>query len=63
MDKNYDIITFISKYYLSRPRVANFAEIIKIPTFFINITFKNSKKVKRIRNYVLKCNMYKYFLI
>ena len=60
MDKNYDIITFISKYYLSRPRVANFAEII---TFFINITFKNSKKVKRIRNYVLKCNMYKYFLI
>ena len=58
MDKNYDVITFISKYFLlRRPRVANFADI-KIATMFIKTTFKGSKKVKRIRNYVLKCNLY-----
>ena len=28
------------------PRVANFADIIKIATIFIKITFKGSKKLK-----------------
>ena len=45
------------------PRVAIFAEIIKVVTMFIKIIFKDSKKLKRIRNYVLKCNLYLYFLI
>ena len=44
-------------------RVVNFADIIKIATMFIKTTFKDSKKVKRIRNYVLKCNLYLYFFI
>ena len=44
------------------PRVATFADINKVLTMFINTIFKNSKKVKRIRNYVSKCNQYLYFL-
>ena len=59
MDKNYDVITFI----LRRPRVANFADIIKIANKFIETTLQDSKKVKRIRDYVLNCNLYLYFLI
>ena len=49
-------------FILRRPTVANFADIIKIPTI-IKKTFKDSKKVKRIRNYVFKCNLYLYFLV
>ena len=30
---------------------------------FIKKTFKGLKKVKRIRNYVFKCNLYLYFLV
>ena len=36
---------------------------IKITTMFIEATFKDSKKVTRIRNYVLECNLYLHFLI
>ena len=50
---------FISR----RPREANFADIFKIVATFIKTTFKDSKKVKRIRNYLLKCNLYLYLLI
>ena len=50
MDRNYDVRAFI----LKRPTVANFADIIIIATMFIKTTFKDSKNVKRIRNYVLK---------
>ena len=50
MDRNYDVTTFISKYlYFKIYIIANFADIIKIPTI-IKKTFKDSKKVKRIRN-------------
>ena len=49
-------------FILKRPTVVNFADIIKIPTI-IKKTFKDSKKVKRIRNYVFKCNLYLYFLL
>ena len=49
--------------FLRRPRVANFDGIIKIAAMFIKTIFKNSKKVKRFRNYVVKCNLYLYFLI
>ena len=38
-------------FILRRPAVANFADIIKIPTI-IKKSFKDSKKVKRIRNCV-----------
>ena len=33
-------------------RAANFVDIIKIATIVIKATFKDSNKVKRIRNYV-----------
>ena len=58
MAKNYD-----NTFILRRPRLANFAGIIKIATIFTKTTFKHSKKVKRIGNYALKCNLYLYFLI
>ena len=49
MNRNFDVINFISKYlHLRRPRVANFADIIKIATIFVKTTLKDSKKVKRI---------------
>ena len=35
-------------YILTRPRVANFADIIKIATMFIKITFKDFKKLKEL---------------
>ena len=43
-------LTFI----LRRPRVANFADIIKIATISIRTTIKDSNKVKENRNYALK---------
>ena len=48
---------------LRRPGVAIFADIIKVITMFIKKIFQDSRKVKRIRNYVPKCNLYLYFLI
>ena len=48
---------------LRRHKVANFANIIKIATMLTKATFKDSSNVKRIRNHVLKCNLYLYFLI
>ena len=45
------------------PRVTNSADIIKIANLIIKTTFSDTKKVKRIRNYVLKCNTYLYFLM
>ena len=63
IDRNYDLIIFISKCrFLRRPRVTTFADIIKIITRFIKKIFKDSRKVKRIGNYVSKCNLYMYFL-
>ena len=36
MDKNYDITTlFLNTFILRRPRVASFADIIKIANMFI----------------------------
>ena len=45
------------------PRVAKFADMIKIASIFIKTTFKDSKKVKGKRNYALKCNLYLDFVI
>ena len=36
---------------------------MKIVTMLIKTIFKDSKKVKRIRNFVPKCNLYLCFLI
>ena len=47
---------FQNTFILRRLRGTNFADIIKIETMFIKTTFKESIKVKRIRNYVLKSN-------
>ena len=46
MDRNYDVITFISKSILRRPWVVIFADNIKVVTMFIKTIFKNSRKVK-----------------
>ena len=46
MDKNHDVIIFISKY-LTRPRVASFGNIIKIATMFIKTTFKDPPPQKK----------------
>ena len=54
---------FQNIFLLRKPRVANFDDIIKVLTMFINTTFKGSKKVKRIRNYTLNHNLYLCFLI
>ena len=63
MDRNYDVITFISKYlYFKKAGVAIFADIIKIVNMFIKTIFKDSLKVKRFRKYVSKYNLYLYFL-
>ena len=65
MYRNYNVITFISKnLYFKKAwsRLAIIAEVIKIVTIFIKAIFKNSRKIKRIRNYVSNCNLYLYFL-
>ena len=64
MGISYDVITFTSKYFILRkPGVDYFADIIKIVTIFVKAIFKDSRKVKRITNCVLKCNLYLYLLI
>ena len=63
MDRNYDVTTFQNTFILQRPRVAIFADITKIVIMFIKTMFKDSKKVKRTRNYVSKCSLFLYFLI
>ena len=49
-------------FILRKLRVANVADIIKISTMFLKKSFKDSNKVKRLRNYVLKCNLTSVFL-
>ena len=52
MGNNYDVITIISKYpYLRRLGVDIFTDNIKIVTMFIKTITKDSRKVKRIKNY------------
>ena len=43
-------LLFQNAFILRKPRVAIFADIIKIVTMFIKKMFEDSKKVKRIRN-------------
>ena len=49
MGRNYDVVTFISKYlFLRRPRVAIFVDIIKIVTMFVKTIRKDSKTLKEL---------------
>ena len=54
---------FQNSLILRKPGVTIFADIIKIVTMFIKTIIKDSRKVKRIRNYVSKFNLYLYFLM
>ena len=64
MERNFDVIIFILKYsFLRKPRVAISVDIIKIVTMFIETMYRDSKEVKRKRNYISKCNLYLHFLI
>ena len=64
MDRNYDVITIISKYPdFKKPGVVIFVDMIKTVTMFIKTITEDSRKVKRIRNYVSKSNLYVYFLM
>ena len=49
-----EVITFISEYlFLREPTVSRIDDIIKIAALYIKTTIKNSKKIKRIRDYIL----------
>ena len=54
---------FQNAFILRRPGVAIFVDIIEIVTIFIKTKFEDSRKIKRIRNYASKFNLYLYFLI
>ena len=45
---------FKTSFFLRGPGVAILADIIKIVTMFIKTILKNSRKFRRIRNYVSK---------
>ena len=62
MGRKYDVINLYTSI-LRTPGVAIFADIIENVIIFIKKIFKDSSKVKRIRNYVSKCNKDLYFLI
>ena len=53
---------FLNTFSLRSPRVAIFADIIKIVTILLK-NLSRLKKVKRLRNNVSKYNLYLYFLI
>ena len=61
---------FQNIFILRKPKVADFADIIKMATMFTKTTFKKNQKknqkkttTKKNRNYILKCKLYLYFLI
>ena len=56
-------LLFQNTLILRRPRVVNFTDVIKIKIKFMKTTYKDSKKVKRIKNYIIKCNIYLHFLM
>ena len=59
MDINHDVISFTSKnLYFKKVGVAIFADIIKTVAIFKKKKINDSRKVKIIRNYVSKYNIY-----
>ena len=63
MVNNNDVSFFQKIFILRRPGVAIFADIIKILTMFIKTILIDSRKVRAVRKYVSKWNLYLYFLI
>ena len=63
MDRNYDAVNIFFK----KPKKSwgdHFGvDIIKILSTFFKTILKDARKVRRIRNYVSKWNLYLYFLI
>ena len=63
MDKNYDATTFFKNtLILRRPRVAIFADIIKIVSVFIKTIIQDSIKVKKNYNLYIKIQSLHVFL-
>ena len=54
---------FQNTFILRKPKVAIFADIIKIVTILNKAIFKEFFKVKRIYTFAPKWNLYMYFLI
>ena len=54
---------FQNTLILRRPGVVVFADIIKIVAMFIKTITKDSRKVKRIKNYLSNFNLYVHFLM
>ena len=50
-------------FILRRPRVTKLDKINKTAAMFIKTTFKDSNNVQRIKDYVLKGNLYLYLAI
>ena len=48
MNRNYYVITFISKYLSREARVAIFDDIMIVLTMFIKTIFKDSRKLKEL---------------
>ena len=58
MDRNYDVITFISNYFHFKK--TNSSQFF---CHYQNCNYVYYKKVKRMKNYVLKCKFYLYFKV
>ena len=54
---------FQNTFILRKPKVAIFADIIKIVTILNKAIFNEFFKVKRIHTFASKWNLYMYFLI
>ena len=64
MDRDHDVMEFLTKKLcFKKAGVAIFADIIKIVSMFIKTILKDSRKNRRIRNYVSKWNLCLYFWI
>ena len=64
MGKTDDVIGLFQKFpNLRRPGVVIFADINKMFTMFIKTILIDSRKVRRVRKYVSKWNLYLYFLM
>ena len=50
-------------FNLRRPTVANFADIIKIPTIIKKTLKKTQNRLKELEIHVFKCNLYLCFLV
>ena len=49
---------FQNNFILRKPRIAIFADIVKIVIIFIKTILRDSENVKRNKNYIPKCHLY-----